>query len=192
MHEAVIDKIVSMGTGVRFLVDTGVLRSLLPRELFRTQRSLCKFADVRMAAANGSAIPTYGYENLTLSFGNGNFNWKSLVADVKLPILEHRQTLTVPAKHGIYHHIKTTGPSVFTKFRRLASDRLAAAKQTFAVIEEMGLCQKASSPWSSPIQIVVKRDGSIPCEDYRRLNMQTEPNHFPLLNIADVKMSVIG
>ncbi|XP_068247901.1 uncharacterized protein [Palaemon carinicauda] len=85
------------------------------------------------------------------------------------------QTPTAPAKHGIYHHIKTTRPPVFAKFRRPAPDRLAAAKEMFVEMEEMGLCQKTSSPWSSPLHIVLKKDGSLrPCWDYRRLNMQTE------------------
>ena len=32
-----------------------------------------------------------------------------------------------PAKHPVRHYIKTTGPPVYARFRRLALDRLAAA-----------------------------------------------------------------
>ncbi|XP_068204611.1 uncharacterized protein [Palaemon carinicauda] len=49
-----------------------------------------------------------------------------------------------------------TGPTVLVKFRHLAPERLAAAKQTFAKMEEMGLCQKTSIPWLSPLHIVLK------------------------------------
>ncbi|XP_068226574.1 uncharacterized protein [Palaemon carinicauda] len=56
------------------------------------------------------------------------------------------------------------GPPVFTRIRRLALDRLAAAKQTFAEMEEMGFCHNASSPWSSTLYIVLKKDGSPHCE----------------------------
>ena len=57
----------------------------------------------------------------------------------------------------------------------------------------MGICQKASSPWSSPLHIVRKKDGSIrPCGDYRRLNTKTEPDHYPLPNIADVTSFLHG
>ena len=60
-------------------------------------------------------------------------------------------------------------------------------------MEKLGLCQKASSPWSSPLHIVVKKDGSLhPCGDYRRLNMITEPDHYPLPNIADVTSFLHG
>ncbi|XP_068212693.1 uncharacterized protein [Palaemon carinicauda] len=42
-----------------------------------------------------------------------------------------RQTRKVPAKHDIFHHIKTTGPTIFTRFRHRALNRLAVAKQKF-------------------------------------------------------------
>ena len=48
------------------------------------------------------------------------------------------------AKHGVYHHIKTTGPPVHSRFRRLRSDKLHQAKKAFA--ERMGVCIKAFSP----------------------------------------------
>ena len=99
---------------------------------------------------------------------------------------------TIPP-HGVFHFIKTSGPPVFSKFRRLPPDRLAAAKQVFQDMENIGICQKASSPWSSPLHIVVKKDGSLrPCGDYRRLNMITEPDHYPLPNIADVTTFLHG
>ncbi|XP_068237174.1 uncharacterized protein [Palaemon carinicauda] len=76
------------------------------------------------------------------------------------------QMSTVPAKHNIFHHMKTRVFPVFARFKRLESDCLAAAKKTLAEMEEMGLCQKASSPYSSPLPIVLERDASLcPCGD---------------------------
>ena len=98
-----------------------------------------------------------------------------------------------PAKHPVKHYIKTTGPPVYARFQRLAPDRLAAAKRCFQEIEKQGLCQKASSPWASPLHIVVKKDGTIrPCGDYRRLNNITEADHYPQPNIADVTSFLHG
>ena len=92
-----------------------------------------------------------------------------------------------PAKHPVRYYIKTTGPPVCARFRRLAPDWLAAAKRCFQDMEKQGLCQKASSPWASPLHMVVKKNGTIrPCGDYRRLNNITEADHNPLPNIADV------
>ena len=106
---------------------------------------------------------------------------------------ELRPAPSGPPPHGVFHHIKTTGPPVFSKFRRLPPDRLAAAKKVFQDLESIGVCQKASSPWSSPLHIVSKKDGSLrPCGDYRRLNMATEPDHYPLPNIADVTSFLHG
>ena len=57
----------------------------------------------------------------------------------------------------------------------------------------MGLCKKASSPWASPLHMVKKPDGSWrPCGDYRRLNVKTEPDHYPLPNIADITNELDG
>ena len=106
---------------------------------------------------------------------------------------ELRQQSHTPSKHGVFHYIKTSGPPVFARFRRLSPTKLATAKKVFTEMESMGLCQKASSPWSSPLHMVIKKDGSLrPCGDYRRLNMQTEPDHYPLPNIADVTSYLHG
>ena len=60
-------------------------------------------------------------------------------------------------------------------------------------MEAMRICQKASSPWSSPLHIVAKKDGSLHSYgDYRRLNMITEPDHYPLTNITNVTSYVHG
>ncbi|XP_068229324.1 uncharacterized protein [Palaemon carinicauda] len=205
---------------MRFSVDTGACRSLFPWPLSSTQCSISQSADVSLVSANGSAMPTHGYENLTLSFGSNKYSWKFLVVDVTLLILSadflshfhllvhvsHRRlvkldsylssplypapsnlalqvsiptdayahilmsylevfrpelnkTPTVPAKHGFYPHINTTGRQVFDRFRSLAPDRLATTKQTFAKMEEIGLFQKASSTWSSPLHIVLMKGG---------------------------------
>ena len=48
-------------------------------------------------------------------------------------------------KHGVYHHIKTEGPPVYSRFRRLPPNKFKAAKQAFLEMERSGICQKASS-----------------------------------------------
>ena len=106
---------------------------------------------------------------------------------------ELRQQPGQATKHGVFHHIQTTGPPVHSKFRRLAPDKLAAAKQSFAEMERLGLCRKAASPWASPLHLVKKSDGSWrPCGDYRRLNLVTEPDHYPLPNMADLTSNLHG
>ncbi|XP_066981699.1 uncharacterized protein [Macrobrachium rosenbergii] len=106
---------------------------------------------------------------------------------------ELRQVPGAPAKHGIYHNIKTKGPPTHARFLRLPPRRLQEAKNAFAEMEQMGICKKASSPWASPLRMVQKPDSSWrPCSDYRQLNLATEPDHYPLLNMQDLTASFHG
>ena len=106
---------------------------------------------------------------------------------------ELRQDPTKPARHNVKHYITTSGPPIYSKFRRLSPEKLKIAKQLFADMVDNGLCQKSSSPWSSPLHMVKKQDGSWrPCGDYRRLNMVTEPDHYPVPNITDITNGLHG
>ena len=203
-------------TVIRFLIDTGAYKSLLPKS--KVHSGCITGTDTNLIAANGSRILTYGYKTLQLFFAGSKYKWDFIVADVSTPIigadflanfnllidmanrrLVNASTLAstsiaaapadlalqitdtsdtyislkssypevfrpvlhltprTSAEHGIYHHIKTSGPPTFSKFRRLAPDKLQAAKKIFRDMETMGICQKASSPWASPLHIVKKR-----------------------------------
>ena len=61
-------------------------------------------------------------------------------ADVFKP--ELRQHHGTPAKHGIFHHISTTGTPVHSRFRRLNPQKLSAVKASFAEMERMGICSR--------------------------------------------------
>ncbi|XP_064088213.1 uncharacterized protein LOC135202646 [Macrobrachium nipponense] len=84
--------------------------------------------------------------------------------------------LTKPAKYSIQHYIETGGPLIHSRFRRLAPEKLTYTKKVFIEMEEAGICQKAPSPWASPLHIVLKSEGTwCPCRDYRQLNVKTKP-----------------
>ncbi|XP_066950710.1 uncharacterized protein [Macrobrachium rosenbergii] len=68
--------------------------------------------------------------------------------------------LTKPAKHSIQHHTETEVPPVHACFRRSAPEKLAYAKQVFREMENAGICQKAPSPWASPLHMVAKPNGT--------------------------------
>ena len=54
-------------------------------------------------------------------------------------------------------------------------------------MQKNGVFQPSCSPWSSPIIMVRKKDGSHPLYlDYRRLNAVTKPDTFPLPRINDL------
>ncbi|CAE1326028.1 unnamed protein product [Acanthosepion pharaonis] len=113
---------------LRFLVDTGAAISVLPvRDKARQQPF-----QLRLQAANGSSINTYGTKSLTLNIGmRRDFTWNFTVADVQMPILgadflahydlavrmnNHSLTdnLTRLCVLGTYSKLTTTGITVAT------------------------------------------------------------------------------
>ena len=60
-------------------------------------------------------------------------------------------------------------------------------------LELMDIIEPSSSPWSSPIVPVRKKDGTIRlCIDYRKLNSVTKPDRFPLPNLNDAVFGLQG
>ena len=117
--------------------------------------------------------------------------YKRLLA--KFPSLS-KPTFSEPVtKHGVVLHIPTTGPPVRARARRLAPDKLAAAKAEFKKMEEMGIIRRSKSCWSSPLHLVDKSDGSKrPCGDYKWLNDITTPDRYPVPHIHDFSSGLAG
>ncbi len=96
-------------------------------------------------------------------------------------------------KHKIHHTIETTGRPVFAKARRLDPDKLRKAEAEFRELEAAGIIRRSDSPWSSPLHMVRKKDGSWrPCGDYRWLNLATTHNRYPLPSILDLSNKLHG
>jgi hypothetical protein len=95
--------------------------------------------------------------------------------------------------HGVEHHLETRGLPIASPFRRLDTEKLAAAKAEFAALERDGIIRRSSSPWASPLHMVKKPDGSWRCcGDHCRLNNVNVPYTYPLPNMMDFSSRVAG
>jgi len=70
---------------------------------------------------------------------------------------------------------------------------LAAAKAEFDRMEAEGIVRRSSSAWSSPLHMVRKSDGGWrPCGDFRRLNLITTEDKYPVPNMDDLTARLNG
>lgn len=76
-------------TGLRFLVDTGADISVIPKnELRPKNKTFEPQSKIKLFAANGSIINTYGTKTMTLDLGlRRSYIWSFTVADVTHPII---------------------------------------------------------------------------------------------------------
>ena len=86
-----------------------------------------------------------------------------------------------------------SGPPVFARARRLFGDKLEVARLEIQRMQEMGIIRPSSSPWSFPLHVVPKADGGWhPCGDYRKLNVSTADDLYPLPHIHSFSSITFG
>lgn len=125
-------------------------------------RSIMSIKDLRPAEPYASLIDEF--PNITLSVNNINQATKKAI-----------------------HFITTSGPPVFAKARQLSVEKLRAAKVEFDFLLKSGIARPLKSPWSSPIHVTSKKDGTWRiCGDYRFLNSKTVKDRYPLPFISDI------
>ena len=67
------------------------------------------------------------------------------------------------------------------------------AKKAIGEMKQQGLVEPSNSPWSSPVVLVKKKDGSLRfCVDYRQLNHVTCKDSYPLQRVDDALETLAG
>ena len=127
---------------------------------------------------------------LGVSVNGKNVYWKMLE---EFPRITQGDFATHVPLHGVEHHIVTEGPPVWSRARRLNTEKLLAAKKEFEHLLRMGIIQPSSSQWASPLHMVRKPNGEWrPCGDYRRLNSMTTPDRYPVPHVQDFNTQLNG
>ncbi|XP_053539534.1 uncharacterized protein LOC124628632 [Ictalurus punctatus] len=88
----------------------------------------------------------------------------------------------------VQHEIKTP-PGVVVRQRpyRVPEARRQAIEEEISRMLRDHIIEESSSPWSSPIVVVPKPDGSMRlCNDFRRLNQVSEFDSYPLPRVDDL------
>ena len=121
-----------------------------------------------------------------------NTEYDAILAD--FPFVTKPCTSTRPVKHTVTHHIRTTGPPIYARARRLTPDQLRIARQEFEHMMEQGIIQPSDSQWSSPLHMVpTKTPGDWrPSGDYRALNRMTIPDRYSIPHIQDFTATLHG
>ncbi len=85
----------------------------------------------------------------------------SVILD-EFPEVANAAKVLPPSSHGVEHFISTKGLPIASKFRRPAgAEKLQAAKAEFEQLKREGIVRRSTSPWASPLHMVMKKDGDV-------------------------------
>lgn len=132
----------------------------------------------------------------TYSINTSNTHPRASALLSKYPdLLSPLQLSAIPACNSKpnAHYINTHNHSpVYAKSRPLVGAKLESAKDEFQFLLNAGIIQRSSSPWSSPLHLVPKKEPGRwrPCGDYRALNSVTVDDKYPLPHLRSLTTSL--
>ena len=94
----------------------------------------------------------------------------------------------------LQHEIITDGASpIRQRFQRLSPEKRAEMRMMLNDMLKKNLISPSKSPWTAPIVLVKKRDGTCRfCVDYRQVNGVTRKGAYPLPRVDDILETLAG
>uniref|UniRef100_A0A3B3H9D6 Gypsy retrotransposon integrase-like protein 1 n=1 Tax=Oryzias latipes TaxID=8090 RepID=A0A3B3H9D6_ORYLA len=135
-------------------------------------------------------------EQLTAGSEVGNLDLKGLTVEqtrkVRELLKKHedvfaKSELDLGFTNLIEHEIPVLNEApIKQRYRRIPPSQYEEVKAHITQLLQQGIISESSSPYSSPLVIVHKKDGSLRlCVDYRQLNANTRKDAFPLPRIDE-------
>ena len=135
-----------------------------------------------------TATPKFNLEGTNLS-GDEKRKLMKLLEEFKESFAEGKLGKTSSVKHSI----KTHGPPIRQPIRRLPVSLKSTVQKEVQKMLQDGVIRPSTSPWSSPIVMVRKKDGAWRfCIDFRKLNDVTHKDAYPLPRIDETLESLSG
>nr|XP_055053112.1 uncharacterized protein LOC129438391 [Misgurnus anguillicaudatus]XP_055053113.1 uncharacterized protein LOC129438391 [Misgurnus anguillicaudatus] len=103
-------------------------------------------------------------------------------------------TLTPGRTNILQHNIYTTCQvPIKQKPYRLSPVKQLAMEEQLEEMLSQGIIEPSHSSWAAPVVLVPKKDGKLRfCIDYRKLNLVTETDAYPIPNITEILQSLSG
>ncbi|KAI2652490.1 Retrovirus-related Pol polyprotein from transposon 17.6 [Labeo rohita] len=95
----------------------------------------------------------------------------------------------LPGQTTVLHHEIRTSPGVIVRQRpyRVPEARRQAIEEEVQQMLKLGVIEPSRSPWSSPIVMVPKPDGTLRfCNDFRKLNEVSEFDGYPMPRVDEL------
>ncbi|CAI5692272.1 unnamed protein product [Oreochromis niloticus] len=136
--------------------------------------------------------------NVTFNFDSSPLSaeWKERITEKlsQMPEVFAQNDLDFGKTGQVKHTIRLSDETPFKhRARPIHPNDLEAVRKHLKELQEAGVIRESTSPFSSPIVVVRKKNGEVRlCIDYRKLNVQTIKDAYALPNLEETFSTLIG